>query len=495
MAMASSRATLLLILCLLVCVCSGGVASSQAEASSDVCSSSGSCTSSSSKAKEFWAEMRRQGLKLNIKRKIVPEKPYGGLPARNRTAMVLSDDVFYGRAIIKIPRQALLGLETTSDKKLRDQASRFLFEDRKLELTFNITENIEDYTHLLSVAYPLIAENRDPNSVFREWLDAARSEKLFALHLTHRQLKVLKGTTVEGADEEMVFRRDLIESTASNFSTFRKKPVTRDEAAWALAVIMRHARIVHPHQDAREARDPRMHLFPLVELLDIAMNPEAGTAITFQEEIILDGKREEDVVLQIARRDMPKGEEVFVWPGRLSNSEMVARHGFPVESNPIGIGRNVSIPAAWRESKNTKERREFDLYNCSNLEAFELRLSPRGYPMRNFVRCYRVGWFITNGWYSPGLKSRIRELNKWPPPSKYTKDDWLSWTQADAEINRVILDYCQHMRQQLKETMDAATADDFRNSKDPVDRVLWSLRSEESRTFKNCVNVAKDISH
>lgn len=47
-------------------------------------------------------------------------------------------------------------------------------------------------------------------------------------------------------------------------------------------------------------------------------------------------------------------------------------------------------------------------------------LNARGYPMRNFVRCYRVSWFITNGWYSPALKSRMRELNKWPPPEKYT---------------------------------------------------------------------------
>ena len=172
-----------------------------------------------------------------------------------------------------------------------------------------------------------------------------------------------------------------------------------------------------------------------------------------------------------------------------------------------------------------------------------------GFPMRNFVRCYRVSWFITNGWYSPALKSRMRELNKWPPPEKYTtlgfkspqlskmslklsvilgrrrqqhtvsnihklmcslwrvylfnihtyiyihtyihiyiyicsgmyiqaqadicrharmhsvsvcmyvcmyvctrKPDWLSWTQADAEVNRAILDYCQSMKQQLKDS-------------------------------------------
>ena len=32
------------------------------------------------------------------------------------------------------------------------------------------------------------------------------------------------------------------------------------------------------------------------------------------------------------------------------------------------------------------------------------------------------------------------------------KPDWLSWTQADAEVNRAILDYCQSMKQQLKDS-------------------------------------------
>jgi hypothetical protein len=54
-----------------------------------------------------------------------------------------------------------------------------------------------------------------------------------------------------------------------------------------------------------------MYIFPLVELLQVALNPNPIVSIGFQEEIIIDGKREEDVVLQIARRDMPKGAGVF----------------------------------------------------------------------------------------------------------------------------------------------------------------------------------------
>lgn len=101
-----------------------------------------------------------------------------------------------------------------------------------------------------------------------------------------------------------------------------------------------------------------MYIFPLPELLDVALHPNPGVSIGFQEEIVINGKREEDLVLQIARRDMPKGEEIFLWPGRLSNSEMIARHGFSFRENPVGIGRNVSQPPSWSDKKDSKGRKD-----------------------------------------------------------------------------------------------------------------------------------------
>lgn len=199
------------------------------------------------------------------------------------------------------------------------------------------------------------------------------------------------------------------------------------------------------------------------------------------------------MVVQIARRDMPKGEEVFLWPGRLSNSEMIVRHGISFQSNPVGIGRNVTQPPNWDENPASKIRQEYDKYNCSSLESFELRFSTSGMPISSFVRCYRVSWFFTNGWYTPALLKRRRELDRWPPPQKYGKDDWLTWTQADQEVVRLIMDYCAMMREILKNTIDSDTADDFRKSKDPMDRLIWRLRSEESKTFKECFRRAKEI--
>merc|ERR1711907_727998 len=171
----------------------------------------------------------------------------------------------------------------------------------------------------------------------------------------------------------------------------------------------------------------------------------------------------------------------------------IVRYGIGFAYNRIGIGRNVTQPPNWNDFPNSKERKEYDKYNCSTLESFEMRFSTAGTPMRNWIRCYRVSWFMTNGWYSPGLQKRKRELEKWPPPKKYTKEDLLSWTQADAEITRIILDYCKSVKQQLKDTIDSATASDFRKSKDPMDRLLWHLRGEESKTFKECIANAKKV--
>lgn len=454
---------------------------------------SGSCPAAkvpNPSVEDFWVDIRRR-MQIKLARAEIDDKGLDGLPKGNRTGMLLTDDVFYGRAIMKIPRSALISIETTRNLDLKRELNRYLFEEERLAKDYNIT--LEDSSHLLSLAYPLIIEERDPNSPFREWLDAVRNTTLLALRLTERQKRVLEGTTIEGAAEEMEKQRDFIQHTASNLTFFRNAPVTQAQASWSLAVILRHSRIVHPHQDVRESRQPRMYLFPLVELLGVQLHPDPGVAIPFQEEMTLDGKKEEEMVLQIARRDMPKGDEVFLWAGRLSNSDMALRHGLVWPRNPIGVGRNISAPPNWSDKPDSNVRKEYDAYNCSSLEEFELRFSINGFPMRNFVRCYRVSWFLVNGWYTPALQKRMRELNKWPPPKKYSKDDWLAWTQADAEVNRVILTYCRDMRLRLKETMDSPTAEDFRNSKDPVDKLLWQVRSEESKTFKNCIAVAKTV--
>lgn len=455
---------------------------------------SGGCVAvaTPSRAEVFWTEMQKRGLMVKIKRKTVYEKAQAGRAARNRTAMVVKDDVFYGRAILKIPRPVLLSHDTAAlSADLRRELARLLFEEKVLEKKYNVTS--EDATHLLSLAYPLIAENRDPDSVFRTWLDAVRDVRMPVLHFSERQIAALRGTTVELAHEEMHRNRDLIQHSSRNVSIFQKAPVSRGEAEWALAVIMHHARVVHPHQDVRETFNPRMYLVPIVELLDVEFAQDPSVGISFQEEIVSEQKKEEEVVLQIARRDMAKGDEVFFWPGRFSNSDMVVRYGMTFASNHIGIGRNVTQPPNWDDHVESNVRKEYHKYNCSTLESFELRLSIHGTPSSTWVRCYRVSWFLSNGWYTPALLKRLRELNKWPPPEKYTKEDWLSWTQADREINKVVLEYCEMVRQQLKDSMDSATAKDFRESSDPTDRLLWHLRGQESKTFKACVIAAKKI--
>jgi len=435
--------------------------------------------------REFWANMKEQGLDLRIRSSVIQEKiSEKGTKTREKNVMVLKDDVFYGRHIMKIPRRALMSIES-APRHVRKELSDFLYEDKILETRYKVDS--EDLTHMLSLAYPLILENRNEESVHRKWLDKVSNERIPVLELSEHQRKALVATTVEAAYDGMALNVKWIEETSSNFSFFGRSKIRTQEAAWALAVIMKHSRVVHPYEDSRQSRPAKMYIIPLLELLDVRVHPDPNRAVSFQEEILRTDGRNDEVVLQIARRDMAKGEEVFVWAGRLSNSDMSARFGVSVGSeNPIGIGANVSQPASWDADINSKTRKEFAKYNCSTLEAFELRVSTSGRPSTTFLRCYRVSWFIANGWYNPGLQKRLLDLNRWPPPKSYKKDDWLAWTQADADLVRALLDYCRSMRKQLKESMDSALATQFRNSANALDKLVWSIRIEESKTFKAC---------
>jgi len=408
-------------------------------------------------------------------------------PGVNGTGAVLKKDVFYGRAVTKIPRSIVIGPETAQPLELRRALLDF---EETAEKKYNLT--VEDHRHLVGLAFSLLAENRSADTVFREWLDDPRvaGAEVFVLSLTNKQRLGLKGTTVEAAFEEMTANVDILVETAGNFSQW-VGGVSRSDAQWALAVIMMQSRIIHPHPDEREKKHPRMRLIPLPALLDLPIHMDPAIGLPFQEEVLLDSqtKREQEVIVQIAKRDLPKGEPMFVWPGRFSNSELLMRRGESFPKNPIGIGRNVTTPPNWSPRPDAPIMKEYAKYNCTSLDDFEMRFSPRGFPHRTFVRCYRLSWFLANGWYNPGLQKRKNEMSKWPPPKKYAGEDWLSWTQADAELTKIIRDYCSYMRQNLKENMETELADDFKVSTDPKDKAVWKLRVEETKTFKNCLSV------
>lgn len=139
-----------------------------------------------------------------------------------------------------------------------------------------------------------------------------------------------------------------------------------------------------------------MTIVPLEQLLYANFHPDASISITFQQERIVHNGTEIDAVLQIARRDMAKGEENFLWPGRFSNSDLVLRWNFTFQPNHIGVGDNVTAKN-WNPDPKSKQYREFAKYNCS-ADDFELRFSPKGLPVGKLPRCYRINWFVLNGW-------------------------------------------------------------------------------------------------
>jgi hypothetical protein len=417
----------------------------------------------------FMAEAKVKGMDMRIRKK--GEK------------MLTTQDIFYGRYIFRIPRSAALSNETLELASLRLELAAFL---ERLQSDFNVT-NVEDI-HMVSTVMALLAERRLGNaSRFRPWLDRVANTSVLVFELTPRQRQALAATSVNGSYEEMQKKIDFVHDSIGNTSL---APATRAEVQWAISVILRHARTVHPPFDA-PWKPARMMLLPVDEVLDMDLTVNNELTVALQEDSMRYGERKQHegyFITQIARTDMVKGTPIYFWPGRFSNSELILRFGRSFNDTQVGIGRNVSLPSNWSPKKEAPIAQEYAKYNCSSQESFELRFSARGKPSKTFARCFRVAWFMANGWYSPMVLSRVHLLDKWPPPKKYDHDDWLSWTQADLELNKVLTDYCSMMIARLDE-LDFELMEELAISNDRNDKMVHELVAGERQAFGNCVKV------
>eukprot|EP00929_Paragymnodinium_shiwhaense_P071870 TRINITY_DN36500_c0_g1_i2.p1 TRINITY_DN36500_c0_g1~~TRINITY_DN36500_c0_g1_i2.p1 ORF type:complete len:499 (-),score=106.12 TRINITY_DN36500_c0_g1_i2:79-1575(-) len=424
--------------------------------------------------------------------------PPGQTNATVLRAAVLDGPVFYGRPVLRVPREALLGPETVGDVGTRDELVALLAGDVCLTEDSSSACDVET----LGLALAVAIEARDPKSVFRDWLDAVADLKLPpALTLSERQQEALLGTTVQDVPRKLAALADMVKRTSSRLAVFRQRPLEPAQAAWALAVVLLHGRPELPEGALRnffgQDDDYRVRLVALLPVLHMRAHPDPKVAAPFHEgRMLSEDNRSTSVLMQTARSDMANRSEVFAWPGRFSNSELAMRLGVNFtygRSNPTGIGGNVSIPSNWNPRRGTPNYKTFQKYNCTSPDAFELRFSEKGWPARIFVRCSRVAFMLANSFYNPETEQRLDMLDKWPPPSKYSHNDWLAWTRADSSTAKIIADYCQDMRRQLRDGITSTLVEDFRHSWDPVDKLIWRIRQAESRTFKECIALSKTI--
>mmetsp|Transcript_103526 Transcript_103526/g.297389 ORF Transcript_103526/g.297389 Transcript_103526/m.297389 type:complete len:513 (+) Transcript_103526:18-1556(+) len=460
----------------------------------------------------FWEEMRRRGLSSRLAVPIAAassgkllagtspdaqtededhndaDQSGGGKTTTGSGSATLAADVFYGRPVLRIPEAALF-----TPENIAAGAARPCLEGK-------LTETTAHKRATLGLALALAVERRAMSSSsahFGRWLDAVFAEPPPpVLALTDRQIRAIAGTTVAELHTEISQDVALIDEVAQSCTTFAAAPLTRDESVAALGVVLRHSLAVESSKSPSPGTglETLPVLVPMAELLAVARHPDIQLAVPLQESAVMTPSGEEKVLVQVARRDMSAGEEApSLWPGRFSNSELALRHGERYPRNPIGIGGNITLPKNWSPNRNTPNFREYGRYNCTSPSAFEVRLSPKGWPMRSFIRCARVAYHLARGSYDAAFIDRMDLLDKWPPPKKYKVDDWLAWTQGDQTINLEIHAYCMAMKRQLKETITAAVADDFRKSTDPTDVLLWRLRSEETRTFRECVALSRSI--
>eukprot|EP00930_Biecheleria_cincta_P050632 TRINITY_DN35816_c0_g1_i1.p1 TRINITY_DN35816_c0_g1~~TRINITY_DN35816_c0_g1_i1.p1 ORF type:complete len:478 (-),score=77.68 TRINITY_DN35816_c0_g1_i1:16-1419(-) len=423
-----------------------------------------------------------EGLRLKIK----PSESQDGV----RSA-ILADKVFYGRPILRIPHAALLQVNEGLDQKIR---SWLQSEGPGKEMPQGSFHG--EVQELLGLSLALLLEKRSTQPFSPAWLDAVAVEQApLGFRLTEMQKLALRGTTAESACNLMAQVNDAILAVAETLEEFKSVPVAKTESEWALSVVLRHSQqIERPDTDGQR----HLRLAMLSELLPVRLHADQTIAPALLEtEVALGSEKEKvKVLLRVAGRDMPAGEEIFLWSGRLSDSELAVRSfsspaGKSMQRNPTGIGGKVSIPESWNPNPRTPNFKEFRKFNCTSEQAFEVRLSTKGWPMRSFVRCYRVAWLLLNDHYSSEMLNQLELLDKWPPPKKYNHQDWLVWTQADQATNSEVAEYCKSMRDRLRDSINSSTAEQFRQSKDPTDKFLWKLRSEETKAFKECIALAK----
>eukprot|EP00933_Yihiella_yeosuensis_P034055 TRINITY_DN27608_c0_g1_i1.p1 TRINITY_DN27608_c0_g1~~TRINITY_DN27608_c0_g1_i1.p1 ORF type:complete len:303 (+),score=43.82 TRINITY_DN27608_c0_g1_i1:698-1606(+) len=292
----------------------------------------------------------------------------------------------------------------------------------------------------------------------------------------------------------MIWLRDEVLELSRKIKDFAGKDASEAEANWALGVVLKRSHQVQSRELTSLGVPWHITLPLLPELLKIQWHPDPAVAPPLIETTSKIKEKVEEVLLRIAGQDFSAGKEIFVWSGRLSNSELVVR-GFKNifssrASNPTGVGGNLSEPETWNPSPKTRNFQHFKKYNCTSNEVMEIRLSPKGWPMRSFVRCYRVAYHMASG-FTEAFSQYATMLDKWPPLRKYKHEDWLAWTQADQMVNRIIIDYCAFMRERLRDALTLAEAEEFRKSTHPLEKLLWKVRSEESVSFKECISVAK----
>ncbi|KAF4675591.1 hypothetical protein FOL47_007543 [Perkinsus chesapeaki] len=422
------------------------------------------------------------------------------------TYSVLDAHVYYGQPILKVPLSDMITLESDEEEPERVALTR---------------GQSEDEAHLVEATLAVIAFRFEkcPGHRGCSWLrETEREGDMLALNLTQVQLKAIAGTSVESVPEEMIEKLEMVTGRIAEV-----RPEWQSFVRWAFSVVMRYSRVVHPDLALREQEAPQMVVIAneLVNKIPIHTSPERGTHPTRNSPVMLcfddreivqnNGQIAEMVVL-VARRDMRRGEEIFLWAGQFSNSELLMRYNLTLKGNPVGIGgggwrqdsavvkaqrRKVpleisvsfKVPSNWDEDPNSKVRALYKKFNCTSTSQFIIRISSKGRPDRDLqIRCFRVGWFMTSGWFSPKLLNMKEQLEKWPPPEEYRGvSDWLAWTQADNELTKAIAAHCKNARERLRENMDSSTARYFRDSVVIDDTRLWKLRIEETRAAKKCL--------
>jgi protein-histidine N-methyltransferase len=245
----------------------------------------------------------------------------------------LKEKVARGEEVIRIPQKAMLSVDTAKASSIGTLIER----DPLLKTMPNVV-----------LAIHLLIERNSPASLWEPYINVLPHSYNTVLYFTPKQLEGLKGSpALEDALKQYKFvARQYAYFYRLFANTLLKDYLTYDEYRWAVSTVMTRQNVV-PRGEASEsdnAADSNL-MNTLIPLWDMA-NHEQG-------EISTDYDLEARSSICLAHREFAAGEQLTIFYGVRSNSDLLIHNGFVYPANPddslrlrLGVAKTDPLAAA-----------------------------------------------------------------------------------------------------------------------------------------------------
>jgi len=233
--------------------------------------------------------------------------------------LLVTDDIEDGEQVIRIPRKAMMSVETAKSSSIGTLIER----DPLLKSMPNV-----------ALAVHLLIERNSPASIWESYINILPHTYTTPLYFTQKQLELLKGSpALEDALKQYKFvARQYAYFYRLFANTLLKDYLTYDEYRWAVSTVMTRQNRV-PAKDAVVAGvtdvpsgdEQTSMVNTLIPFWDMANHDHGQVSTDFEPE--------NDVSVCFAQRKFAKGEQLTIFYGVRASCDLLIHNGFVFPDN------------------------------------------------------------------------------------------------------------------------------------------------------------------